>query len=102
MAGQGQLQTVLEAIPASSRALNSSGLLAAVDPRPPQPFCHDAEGWGPLSPHRFDFTPCFLDVWVILVAVFGLALGAGALWVLLKRRTPQPVQKNWHFYAKLV
>lgn len=67
-----------------------------------QPFCGDSEGWGPLSPVRFDFTPCFLDVWVVLVAAWGLFLGAGAIWFLLKKRVPQPVPKNWHFYAKLV
>ncbi|KAL1967684.1 hypothetical protein VTN77DRAFT_2941 [Rasamsonia byssochlamydoides] len=67
-----------------------------------QPFCGDGEGWGPLSPVRFDFTPCFLDVWVALVAAWGLFMGAGAIWFLLKKRIPQPVPKNWHFYAKLV
>lgn len=54
-----------------------------------------------MSPFRYDFTPCFLDVWITTVAVFGILLGAGALWFLLKRRTPSPVRKNWHFYAKL-
>jgi hypothetical protein len=67
-----------------------------------QPFCGDIEGWGPLSPSRFDLTPCFLDVWMAVVAAFGLLMGAGALWYLLKKRVAQPVAKNWHFYAKLV
>ncbi|KAJ9304029.1 hypothetical protein DTO217A2_6481 [Paecilomyces variotii] len=67
-----------------------------------QPFCGDVEGWGPISPLRFDLTPCFLDVWISLVAVWGLVLGAGAIWFLLKKRHPQPVAKNWHFYLKLV
>ncbi|KAL3463968.1 P-loop containing nucleoside triphosphate hydrolase protein [Aspergillus heterothallicus] len=66
-----------------------------------QPFCGDIEGWGPLSSTRFDLTPCFLDLGVSFVAVFGLLLGSGALWYLLKKRIPQPVSKNWHFYAKL-
>ena len=68
----------------------------------PQPFCHDPEGWGPLSQFRFDLTPCFLDFGVSLVAVWGIIAGAGALWLLFKKRVPQPVSKNWHFYAKLV
>lgn len=85
----------------------SSGLLStppAPDLQfgPRQPFCGDVEGWGPISPLRFDFTPCFLDVWVSLVAAWGLVMGAGAIWFLLKKRFPQPVPKNWHFYAKLV
>ncbi|KAL4784625.1 P-loop containing nucleoside triphosphate hydrolase protein [Aspergillus varians] len=75
---------------------------ASFQPAKLQPFCGDVEGWGPLSRHRFDLTPCFLDFWVSLVAVFGLLMGSGAIWFLLKKRTPQPVSKNWHFYAKLV
>ncbi|KAL8900190.1 MAG: hypothetical protein Q9192_001194 [Flavoplaca navasiana] len=67
-----------------------------------QTLCGNAEGWGPISPFRYDFTPCFLDVWISTVAVFGLVLGPGAIWYLLKRRVPSPVTKNWHFYAKLL
>ncbi|KAI9760216.1 MAG: exo-1,3-beta-glucanase [Chaenotheca gracillima] len=66
-----------------------------------QPLCGNVEGWGPLSPFRYDFTPCFLDVWIASVAVFGIAFGAAALWWLLKRQKPQPVTRNWHFFAKL-
>ena len=67
-----------------------------------QPLCGNSEGWGPLSPIRFDFTPCFLDVWVMVVAVWGIVGGAGASWYLHRKCTPQPVKQNWHFYAKLV
>ena len=67
-----------------------------------QPLCGNLEGWGPLSPFRYDLTPCFLDVWISLVALFGLVVGAGAIWYLLKRRTPAPVTKDWHFYSKFV
>ena len=67
-----------------------------------QPLCGNKEGWGPLSPYRYDFTPCFLDVWILVVAVFGIVAGAGALWYLLKKCHAEPVKKNWHFYAKLV
>ncbi|KAL1953834.1 hypothetical protein VTO42DRAFT_2129 [Malbranchea cinnamomea] len=100
MAAHGGLQTVLE-VPSSSspQNINASALFLAGGRS--QPFCGDPEGWGPLSPTRFDLTPCFLDVWVSLVALWGLIGGAGALWLLFKRRTPQPVGKNWHFYAKL-
>ncbi|KIV77341.1 hypothetical protein PV11_09143 [Exophiala sideris] len=66
-----------------------------------QPLCGDSEGWGPISDLRWDFTPCFLDVWIIGVALWGVLLGAGAIWYLLKKRIPQVVPKNWHFYAKL-
>ncbi|KAK3051700.1 hypothetical protein LTS18_012375, partial [Coniosporium uncinatum] len=66
-----------------------------------QPLCGNPEGWGPLSPYRYDFTPCFLDIWILAVAVFGVVLGAAALWYLLKKRTPESVKRNWHFYAKL-
>lgn len=66
-----------------------------------QPLCGNSEGWGPISPLRYDFTPCFLDVWISVVAVFGVVLGSGAIWFLLKKRSPSPVGKNWHFYTKL-
>lgn len=67
-----------------------------------QPLCGNKEGWGPLSPYRYDFTPCFLDVWVSSVAVFGLVFGLGAVWYLFKRCSSQPIKKDWHFYTKLV
>ncbi|KAK4992057.1 ATP-binding cassette glutathione S-conjugate transporter ycf1 [Elasticomyces elasticus] len=66
-----------------------------------QPLCGNSEGWGPLSPYRYDFTPCFLDVWIATVAVFGIVFGPGAVWYLLRRCDPQPVKTNWHFWAKL-
>ncbi|KAI4095607.1 MAG: hypothetical protein LQ344_001538 [Seirophora lacunosa] len=66
-----------------------------------QPLCGNIEGWGPLSPFRYDFTPCFLDVWISSVAVFGSLLGLGAVWFLLRKRSPSPVSKDWHFYTKL-
>ena len=68
----------------------------------PQPLCRNVEGWGPLSPDRYDFTPCFLDVWVASVAVFGVLFGVGAIWYLYRKCAPQPVKKDWHFWAKLV
>lgn len=67
----------------------------------PQPFCGDPEGWGPVSSIRYDFTPCFLDLWVVFVVAWGVLAGAGALWYLLRRRDVQEIPKNWHFYAKL-
>lgn len=66
-----------------------------------QPLCGNAEGWGPLSPFRWDFTPCFLDVWIAIVAVFGIVGGIGAI-IYLRRQPAPPVKKDWHFYAKLV
>ncbi|KAG9877982.1 ATP-binding cassette glutathione S-conjugate transporter, partial [Aureobasidium melanogenum] len=66
-----------------------------------QPLCRNAEGWGPISPFRYDFTPCFLDVWIASVSVFGLVFGAGAVYYLLKKCSPQPVKQDWHFYTKL-
>jgi hypothetical protein len=66
-----------------------------------QPLCGNAEGWGPLSPFRWDFTPCFLDVWVATIAAFGIAGGIGAI-IYLRRQPASPVKKDWHFYLKLV
>ena len=66
-----------------------------------QLLCRNTEGWGPLSPYRYDFTPCFMDVWITVVAAWGIFLGIAALLWLLKRKSPSPVSKNWHFYVKL-
>ncbi len=58
------------------------------------PFCADPEGWGPLSPIRYDFTPCFIDVWIGSVAVFGLLFGPLAIWYLRGKndnKTPKDV-----------
>ncbi|KAK4621949.1 Metal resistance protein [Fulvia fulva] len=66
-----------------------------------QPLCGNSEGWGPLSPIRYDFTPCFLDMWIVVVGAWGILAGAGALWWLYKKNTPLPVAQNWHFYTKL-
>ena len=35
------------------------------------------------------------------MAVWGIVLGAAAVWYLMKRRSPSPVTKDWHFYTKL-
>ncbi|KAL8939767.1 MAG: hypothetical protein Q9216_003181 [Gyalolechia sp. 2 TL-2023] len=66
-----------------------------------QTLCGNIEGWGPISPFRYDFTPCFLDVWITSVACFGIVFGIGAIWFLLTRRLPSSVSKNWHFHTKL-
>lgn len=67
-----------------------------------QTLCGHSEGWGPLSPFRYDFTPCFLDVWITIVATYGVIGGVAAILWLMKRKTPSAVSKNWHFYTKLV
>lgn len=67
-----------------------------------QPLCGNAEGWGPLSPFRYDFTPCFIDVWVASVAVFGLIFGPIALWWLLTKKDAAPVGKGFQFWTKQV
>ena len=79
-----------------------SSLYLSATIRKQQSLCYNSEGWGPISPIRYDFTPCFLDVWVLAVSVFGIVFGSGALWYLFKKCTPEPVNKNWHFWAKLV
>src|SRR5579871_3386883 len=78
-----------------------SGYLTALSVRE-QPLCGNSEGWGPLSPIRYDFTPCFMDVWVSSVAVFGILGGAIAVWWLIKKKKAQEVSKDWHFWTKQV
>ena len=68
-----------------------------------QPFCSNKEGWGPISKFRYDFTPCFVDVWVAVVAVFGLLLGPIAVWYLLKKKPLEQVtSKTAQFWIKQV
>lgn len=93
-------QTVIQS-PAHIFELASINYLAASG-HGKQTLCRNIEGWGPLSPFRYDFTPCFLDVWVASVAAFGLVFGAGAIWYLFRKCTPQPIKKDWHFWAKMV
>lgn len=67
------------------------------------PMCGNEEGWGPMSPFRYDFTPCFIDVWIASVAVFGLILGPIAIWLLLKQKeTLRHNAKNAHWWIKQV
>lgn len=67
-----------------------------------QPLCRNAEGWGPLSKERYDFTPCFMDVWVSSVAVFGILCGAVACWWLVRRKTRVERERDWVFWCKHV
>lgn len=67
-----------------------------------QPLCGNEEGWGPLSRLRYDFTPCFLDVWVASVAAFGLLFGLAAVVWLLRSKKSVEIGKGWHFWTKQV
>lgn len=78
-----------------------SGYLTASDGFK-QPLCGNEEGWGPMSPFRYDFTPCFIDVWVAAVAVFGVVVGSLTVWWLIRRRKPTELAKDWHFWTKQV
>jgi len=65
-------------------------------------LCGNKEGWGPLSPYRYDFTPCFMDVWVATIAAYGILFGAVAIWWLVKRKNKAAVERDWHFWSKQV
>jgi hypothetical protein len=78
-----------------------SGYLSASDSFK-QPLCGNEEGWGPLSPHRYDFTPCFIDVWVASVAAFGIIFGTITIVWLLRKTKAVAISKDWHFWLKQV
>ncbi|KAG6308064.1 hypothetical protein E4U45_002577 [Claviceps purpurea] len=67
-----------------------------------QPLCGNEEGWGPISRYRYDFTPCFIDVWLATVSVYALILGPLAIWWLLRKKKPLEGEatKNAHFWIK--
>lgn len=67
-----------------------------------QPLCGNEEGWGPMSPFRYDFTPCFIDVWVAIVAVYGLLVGAVAIWLLARQKTRVMPSTNLQYWLKQV
>lgn len=67
-----------------------------------QPLCGNEEGWGPLSPYRYDFTPCFIDVWIAIVAIGGLVLGLGAVWLLRQKKPQVANANNLPFWLKQV
>ena len=98
MRGSEGVQSVLTA---TARIPPKSDSVLPIDSFSRQPLCGDPEGWGPVSSLRWDLTPCFLDVWIVGVALWGLLFGIGALWYLFKKRIAQDVPKNWHFHAKL-
>lgn len=78
-----------------------SGYLTAASPS--QPLCGNPEGWGPLSPHRYDFTPCFIDVWAAAVSAYGLVFGLLAVWWLRKKKPlEQAGSRNLAFWFKQV
>ncbi|TVY68636.1 Metal resistance protein [Lachnellula suecica] len=85
----------------SNLELSNGGYMTAEHKRG-QPLCGNREGWGPLSGERYDFTPCFMDVWVAAVAVFGLFAGAIACWWLVRGKARFVVERNWHFWVKQV
>ena len=101
MLPSGSSQTALFLAEPEPQSFWPDYLRAAAQGEKKQPLCGNIEGWGPLSPLRYDFTPCFLDVWITAVAVFGIVMGAAAIWWLLRRRMPSSVSKDWHFYTKL-
>ncbi|KAK7428905.1 ATP-binding cassette glutathione S-conjugate transporter ycf1 [Neonectria magnoliae] len=80
------------------RELGSSYLSASAFK---QPLCGNEEGWGPISRYRYDFTPCFIDVWIAAVAVFGLLIGPLAVWWLVVKKQQHGAQsKTVPFYLK--
>ena len=97
----GSHQTIFSLTNSDSPPFHPDYLQAVVQAGSKQPLCGNIEGWGPLSPYRYDFTPCFLDVWISAVAIFGIVLGLAAVWWLMSRKIPSSVGKDWHFYAKL-
>lgn len=86
----------------SPRAVLTSNTTVSASVQPYQQFlCQSAEGWGPLSPQFYDFTPCFRAVPSTGVALFGLGFGGFTIWQ-LQRQTRHPTPRNWHYYSKLV
>ena len=79
--------------------LLGSGYLSASNTKA-QILCGNEEGWGPMSPFRYDFTPCFIDVWVAIVAAFGILAGGLALWLLRRQEPRYAFSSTLHYRFK--
>lgn len=58
-------------------------------------------GFGPLSPTRSDFTPCFVDSTVDVASLALIVIGSFEIYF-LRKRAAYPVAKDWHYWLKLV
>jgi hypothetical protein len=65
-------------------------------------LCCDAEGWGPFSEVLSDFSPCFLDLLISLVAVFGTVFGAYSVWWVIMGKHESEVAMDRWVWTKLV
>lgn len=66
-----------------------------------QSFCADKEGWGPLLSHKYDFTPCFLDLLMSCLSIYGILFGILVIWWLIKKKNKVvTVTKDWCFWIK--
>lgn len=63
-------------------------------------LCGNEEGWGPMSPDRYDFTPCFIDAGVAVAAIFGILAGTGAILHLLGRQYKPVTTASTHYWLK--
>jgi hypothetical protein len=99
------MQALQSPIVEASKAVTSSKLpdyFYVVD-KASKSLCHNTEGWGPLSPSRYDFTPCTLDAIItVVVVLFGIVLGTSTIVYLRRNQPSQEVKRNWHFWAKMV
>ncbi|TQS36417.1 hypothetical protein Golomagni_03139 [Golovinomyces magnicellulatus] len=67
---------------------------------PTQSWCGSSDGWGPFSPHQYVFTPCFIDVWISSVALYGIIFGLFAVVWLIRKKNINLVTKDWQFWTK--
>ena len=65
-------------------------------------FCPDEEGWGPISPIRYAFTPCFQDgVLSIIPTLFLVLAGSAQAWQYLQH-TRITNARNYTYVAKIL
>ncbi|KAK9474869.1 uncharacterized protein V1510DRAFT_410888 [Dipodascopsis tothii] len=103
-----QMAAEMAAALAANTATSAHNPLGILDLTPPKVaavvadgFCRDPEGWGPLSPQYYDFTPCFSDASLPnAVTAFGIIMGIVQIRQLLRVK-PVPTRKDWAYYTKL-
>ncbi|KAI9026424.1 multi drug resistance-associated protein MRP [Phycomyces nitens] len=68
---------------------------------PFQGLCQHTEGWGPFSSQQMDFTPCFLDMVVVIPSVFLLIAAMVRIPILLRRFPLAHDTLHWVYFIKL-
>jgi len=65
-------------------------------------FCLDPQGWGPVSPVRYAFTPCFQDgILAAIPPLFLILAGSAQAYNFSQSARPPGHTRTWQYWTKL-